>query len=123
VLKQDEWSEFDYVLARRLLGERGKTIDEAELHNLRGQRIAELAKPERSHMGWITTGYITSLLGGFFGIIIGYVIWSSRKTLPNGQVVPTYTETDRQQAKIIFILGLIVLPLCIIIWMLGNAGV
>jgi hypothetical protein len=113
VLKQDEWSEFDYVLARRLLEQRGKPIDEAELTALRRQRIAQLARPENHHKGWIVAGYIFSLLGGFFGVIIGYVIWSSRKTLPNGQVVHTYTIKDRAQGRIIFITGIIILLLCV----------
>ena len=121
VLKQDEWSEFDYVLARRLLGERGQPIDEAHLKAMRQQRLNDLAKPESNHKAWIIAGYIMAALGGFFGIIIGYVIWTSRKTLPNGQIVHTYTAADRVHGKIIFMLGLVVLPLLIIIKLINAA--
>lgn len=121
VTKQDEWSEFDYVLARRLLEERGQAIDENHLKALRIKRIQELAKPERSHKVWIIAGYILALAGGFFGIIIGYVIWTSRKTLPNGQVVPSYVNGDRIQGKTIFIIGVIVLPLIIMSKILAKA--
>ena len=113
VLKQDEWSEFDYVLARRLLNERGKAIDNTEINKLRMQRLVELAKPEKNHQGWIIAGYIAALAGGFFGIIIGYVIWSSKKTLPNGSVVHTYTKEDRAHGRIILIIGSIVLPFAV----------
>lgn len=118
VLKHDEWSDFDYLLARRLLEERGKTIDDELMANLRKQRLADLAKPERNQTIWIVAGYVFALLGGFFGIITGYVLWTSRKTLPNGDIVPTYSKSDRQQGKIIFTLGLIMLPLIIIVWVL-----
>jgi hypothetical protein len=111
IVKQDEWSQFDYVLAKKLLRDRGKSISEAEIKNLRQQRLHELAKPEKNHSGWIIAGYIFALLGGFFGVITGYVIYSSKKTLPNGQRVPTYTASDRTHGKIILITGIAVLLL------------
>ena len=113
ILKHDEWSEFDYVLARRLLDERGKSIDEAHLHSMRAERIQELAKPEANQKGWLVVGYLFALLGGFFGIIIGYVLYTSQKTLPNGQMVYTYNTSDRKQGKNIFVLSTIILVVCI----------
>lgn len=114
VLKKDEWSEFDYMLARKLLSERGKAIDDDEVKALRKQRLEELAKPDANHIGWIIAGYVFALLGGFFGIITGYVISSSKKTLPNGDVVHTYTPQDRAHGRIILMVGLIVLALSIL---------
>ncbi|AWH85355.1 hypothetical protein HYN59_09615 [Flavobacterium album] len=110
VVKHDEWSEFDYVLARKLLAERGKGIDEDELKTLRQHRIENLAKPEKRQKGWVIAGYIMAFLGGLGGIITGYVLWTSTKTLPNGQVVPTYSEADRKHGKSIVIFGAIMLP-------------
>jgi hypothetical protein len=110
VLKHDEWSEFDYVLARKLLTERGRAIDENELKSLRHQRIEVLAKPESRQKGWVIAGYIMALLGGLGGIITGYVLWTSTKTLPNGTVVPMYSEPDRMHGKMIVIFGIIMLP-------------
>jgi hypothetical protein len=115
VLKHDEWSEFDYMLARKLLTERGKEIDEEHIKSLRHQRISDLARPEASQHSWVIAGYIFALLGGFFGIITGYVLYTAKKTLPNGQVVPTYSETDRAQGKIILVLGIAVLAVSILI--------
>lgn len=109
VLKHDEWSEFDYMLAIKLLAERGKTIDEARIKALREERITDLAKPEKVHVSWIVAGYILALLGGCFGVIIGYVLYSAKKTLPNGAVVYTYTPADRANGKIILLLGIVVL--------------
>ncbi|HYD91125.1 MAG TPA: hypothetical protein VEA37_06505 [Flavobacterium sp.] len=109
VLKHDEWSEFDYMLAIKLLAERGKTIDEAHIKALREERITDLAKPEKVHVSWIVAGYILALLGGCFGVIIGYVLYSAKKTLPNGAVVYTYTPADRANGKIILLLGIVML--------------
>lgn len=111
VMKHDEWSEFDYLLARKLLEERGKTIDEASLKQLRKQRLEDLAKPEKDQTFWVVMGYFLAISGGLFGIITGYVLLTSQKTLPNGQMVHTYSKRDRKHGKNILILGLILLVL------------
>jgi len=115
ILKHDEWSEFDYLLARKLLADRGKDIDESLIKALRKQRIEDLAKPEQDQTAWIAFGYLAALIGGFFGVITGYVLWSSQKTLPNGQVVYTYNAKDRMHGKNILILGCIMIPVIIAI--------
>ncbi|MDV6168001.1 hypothetical protein R1T16_06165 [Flavobacterium sp. DG1-102-2] len=117
VLKHDEWSEFDYMLARRLLAERGHEIDEAHLRSMRNERINELAQPEKDQKSWIAAGYLFAILGGFFGIITGYVLWSAQKTLPNGKMVYSYSAKDRTQGKNIMILGIIVLVAFIGLWL------
>lgn len=120
VLKHDEWSEFDYMLARKLLAERGKSIDDTQIKAMRQERIADLAKPEKVHAGWIVAGYVCAILGGFFGVIIGYVFYSAKKTLPDGSVVPTYAPSDRANGKTILLLGIIVLLLDIVFLMLRK---
>jgi len=111
IVKKDEWSEFDYLLSKHLLAERGKTISDEEIKELQHKRIAELSKPETDKKGLIVTGYILSLLGGFFGIITGYVLFTSHKTLPNGVIVPTYSKADRAHGKTMVILGIAVLSI------------
>lgn len=113
ILKHDEWSEFDYMLARKLLTDKGKDIDENLIKVLRKQRIEDLSKPEQDQKVWVVVGYVLSLVGGFFGVITGYVLWTSQKTLPNGETVFTYSENDRKHGKIILILGIIMLPVII----------
>ena len=110
LLKADEWSEFDYKLAQKILTTRGKSIDKDLLKALKNKRIEILAKPEGNQKPWIISGYILAILGGFLGIIIGYSLWSSKKSLPNGQVVFSYSEQDRAHGKIIFYTGVIILP-------------
>lgn len=114
LVKHDEWNEFDYLLAQKILEDRGKPVDEEHLDNLRQERIDLLAKPDKDQQGWIIAGYIFSILGGFLGLIIGYFLWTSRKTLPNGVKVPSYSESNRKHGKYIFLIGVIVLPISIL---------
>ena len=99
---------------------KGKSIDEAHLHSMRAERIQELAKPEANQKGWLVVGYLFALLGGFFGIIIGYVLYTSQKTLPNGQMVYTYNASDRKQGKNILVLSIIILVVCIALIFLSK---
>ena len=110
LLKSDEWNEFDYTLAQKILSQRGKPIDKALLNSLKNERIKQLAKPEEKQRSWIVAGYIFALLGGILGIIIGYFLWNAKKTLPNGEKVYSYSETDRKHGKYIFIISVIIFP-------------
>ncbi|NQY31490.1 MAG: hypothetical protein HRT69_18735 [Flavobacteriaceae bacterium] len=115
LLKSDEWGDYDYSLAQQLLTERGKPVDKDLLSSLKKERIKDLAKPEKNQKPWILAGYLFSILGGFLGLIIGYFLWTSKKTLPNGQKVYSYLPNDRKHGKYIFFIGLIVLPIGLIL--------
>ena len=119
VVKKDEWNEFDYLLARKLLTKRGKPVDEELIKSINKKRIEDLTKPEKSQGAWIIAGYCFAFLGGFLGGIIGYVLWTSQKTLPNGNKVYSYSESDRKQGKRILILSVIILPVLILYKMIG----
>lgn len=115
ILKQDEWNEFDYSLAKKLLSERGKPIDDNLIKSLKNKRLEELSKTEENQKPWIVAGYIFAFLGGFLGIIIGYVLMTSMKNLPNGQRIYSYNTIDRKQGKTIFYIGIFMLPFYIIL--------
>ena len=120
LLKSDEWNEFDYSLAQKLLKQRGKSIDKDLLNSLKKQRLEQLSKPEGSQKAWIMAGYIFAILGGLLGILIGYFLWTAKKTLPNGHKVYSYSEKDRKQGKIIFIIALIIFPIALLIRAFGG---
>lgn len=115
LLKSDEWSAFDYTLAQKILTERGKPIDKGLLTSLKNERLKDLAAPEGNQKPWIIAGYIFSFLGGLIGLVIGYFLWTAKKTLPNGQKVYSYAENDRKHGKKIFYIGLIIIPIWIMI--------
>ncbi len=115
LLKSDEWNELDYKLAQKILKQRGKSIDAELLNVLKRQRLESLAKPEENQKPWIIAGYIFAILGGLLGIFIGYSLFNSKKSLPNGQKVYSYSREDRKHGINIFYTGLILFPFYIIL--------
>lgn len=113
--KPDEWNALDYQLAKKLLRERGREVSDEIIASLKKQRIAELAKPDESNRVWIFFGYLSALLGGLFGIIAGWHLFTYKKTLPDGQRVYEYSEKDRRHGRRIFYLGLIILYISVAI--------
>ncbi len=120
LLNSDEWNIFDYKLAQKILKNRGKTIDPEMLATLKKERLKILSKPDENQKPWIIAGYLFSILGGGIGILIGYSLWTSKKTLPNGERIYSYKIEDRNHGKTILIIGLIILPLALIIKILNS---
>ncbi|WP_184543962.1 hypothetical protein [Mucilaginibacter sp. FT3.2] len=112
--KADEWSPFDYLLARKILVERGITVNEKVLTDLKNERLEELKAPEPSQSGWIVIGYIFALMGGVLGIFTGWYLATSKKTLPNGERVYSFNENDRQQGKWILYIAIAVTVICVV---------
>jgi len=107
LIKSDEWNVFDYKLAQKILTERGKVIDIDMLNSLKKERLKILAQPEENQKPWIIAGYLLAFVGGFLAILIGYSLWTSKKTLPNGQRIYSYKAQDRNHGKTIFYIGII----------------
>ncbi|WP_128330934.1 hypothetical protein [Apibacter sp. HY039] len=115
VTKPDEWNKFDYLLAQKILKERDKEINPEVIKIINKQRIKDLAQPEESQKVWIICGFACSILGGLLGIFIGWFLFSHKKTLPDGDKVYAYSVKDRNQGKLIFILGIFSFSLCTIL--------
>lgn len=107
LLKKEEWSAFDFELSKKILTERGESISESLLNSLIVQRLDDLAKPEQGQKTWIIIGYVASVFGGLLGVGIGWYLWNFKKTLPNGDRVYASSESDRNQGRNMFILGLV----------------
>lgn len=106
--KPDEWSSYDVALASHLLQQRGRDVSADTLALLRQHRVTELARPEESHKAWIALGYLSALLGGALGLLIGWQLQFHRKTLPDGRRVFAYSDADRRHGLRILILALVV---------------
>lgn len=115
LMKPDEWSPTDYKLAQQVLKNRGKEVDAELISTLKKKRNEELSKPEKSQKNWIYGGYIFALLGGLLGIFIGWHLMTFKKTLPNGQRIYGYVESDRKNGRMILIVGLIFTTIWLII--------
>lgn len=115
VTKADEWSPFDVVLARKILAERGINISDSEIQHINEERIEELKKPDKPQTTWIIIGYICAFAGGVFGIFIGWYLATGKKTLPDGERVFEYSESDRRHGKYIFYIGIVISVLIFVV--------
>jgi len=122
IFKPDEWGKFDYQLAQKLLKEKGIYISEEEISALKNQRTKQLAEPEKVSPRWIIAGYAAAFFGGFIGIIFGWIVAYSRKTLPDGSKVFTYGEKYRRHGRRIFQLSLVTFTLTLILRLKYSAG-
>lgn len=107
VAERDAWSKFDFLLAQKLLKERGKEVTVETIDALREERLEQLSQPDTNTQLWVYVGYFFALLGGLFGIFIGWHLFTFKKTLPNGNRVYEYSEMDRKHGQRIFYIGMI----------------
>ena len=120
IAKRDERSQFDFLLAQKLLKERGKEISPEMIEQIKKERIIELSKPEESQTSWIISGYVFALLGGLLGIFIGWYLSTHKKTLPNGNRIYVYSAIDRKHGSRILIVGVIFLTFWLIMKLLKS---
>ncbi|RYU87929.1 hypothetical protein EWM62_15670 [Mucilaginibacter terrigena] len=115
VSKPDEWSQFDNLLAVKILNERGVKITEQNIIQLHSKRLEELKAPEKPQLTWIIFGYFFAIFGGLLGAFVGWHLSTHKKILPNGEQVFSYTETDRAHGTRIFYLSILVLIIAIVL--------
>lgn len=112
VLKNfDEWNQVDYVLAARLLVQRGHALDDAQLTMWRSERMRVLETPQKAGASYLTGAYVMAVLGGVFGLFMGLQLRTHVKRLPDGRKVHGYTEADRAQGTVIMAISLITLAI------------
>ena len=91
--RSDEWSPFNYLLAQKILKDRGQEVNEQLLETLKEKRNKELAQPDENKNSGIITGYVLSFLGGVLGIFIG---WSLLSTKKHSQMERAFLQTQRK---------------------------
>jgi hypothetical protein len=87
----------------------------AEIAKLKQQRNDELAKPDTYNNVWLYIGYLSALAGGIFGIFIGWHLYYSKKTLPDGRRVYSYNERQKRHGKIILVMSCLLFPVWLLI--------
>ncbi|KQS89975.1 hypothetical protein [Chryseobacterium sp. Leaf394] len=105
VTKKEEWNKFDYLLAQKILKQRGKEINPDLLKIINKQRIENLATQEASPTWLIIIGYVAACLGGFLGIFIGAYLMYYKKALPNGERIYGFERNDRSHGQNILIIS------------------
>jgi hypothetical protein len=101
ILKPDEWGDFDYQLAQKILEDRGRPVNPGHLKEFKNKRLQQLREPERTDFNSVVLGYVFVALFPPAGIFLGYMLAFSRKNLPDGSYAYSYSGTQRLHGKII----------------------
>ena len=134
IARPDEWGPENFNIAKQLLTQRGVNIPENVIQNMEEERIEMLSERKPLNpmififgdtIALINIGFVVSrynffmalnkgvwFFPGFFGIIIGILIFQSKTTLPNGERIYTYNNTALKHA-------LIMLGLNILAWIIN----
>ena len=110
-----DWTKVDYQQARMILKDRGISFTDEELEQFKKISLQEQRAPQKAKTSWIIVGFISALLGGFLGLIIGWNYYMGYKELPNGEIVYLYDSSTRKKGKAMVIIALSVLVLIIAI--------
>jgi len=106
ISKADEWSVFDVVLARKILTRRGITINETHLTEKKEERITELKMVKALSTSQLVICYLFAIGGGLIGIPIGWLLMTTKKTLPDGEQLYAYSAGDRWHGRLIFYISI-----------------
>jgi hypothetical protein len=114
IKKPDEWSRQDFLIAKKILDDRGKRINDEEVNILKSKRIRELAIEEKEPTTQIIAGYIFAFLFSLVGVFFGLALFVTKKSLPDGRRVFAYTENTRNHGRAIFMISMAMLILFIV---------
>ena len=111
---EEEWSPYDVAHARQLA--RARNIDEELIRHLAATRLARV-REGRQASRLLVIGGILLAVGGTWGLPllsimatgIGWSLFSMKDKHPDGSF-PTYDEASRRTGKVIFLFGLVTLP-------------
>ena len=122
IAKPDEWGFYNYNIATALLKKKGVTVSAEQKEVFEKERLAELGKQKSLSLFWIGVGYAIPLINviyaviyydtyiannlrwlftGVAGLIIGFILVYSKRTLPNGTRIPVYIDKDRKHGPIL----------------------
>lgn len=115
--KPDEWSRDDYMISHHILSQRGKTIPQQQLDQMRNDRVAFLKETRPYPKELFIAGWIGTILGGTFGLLIGWYILTFRKTIFNGERVFEYDQQSRNEAQKILRIAIVVQIITVILYL------
>ncbi|MBV7531127.1 hypothetical protein [Chitinophaga sp. sic0106] len=125
IAQKDEWGDFDYALALKLLEKQGITYTPEQLHLLGNKRLETLIKPQELPGHLVLIGYLSPLLifvplpyvtvFSCLGIFIGAFVRLTRKTLPDGARVYAFSDKTREQGTRMIVAGIGLSVICWII--------
>ncbi|SHK12094.1 hypothetical protein [Chryseobacterium polytrichastri] len=134
VFKKDEWNEFDYEAAKKILENRGENITDEEINSINKKRLESLKNEydnPKEVENYIIIGYIFAVVGCIVSLFWGMLIFVSyaiavaiiklKKQLPNGERVYYFNEKDRKHGKRILLLSFIFTAFWILIFIIKES--
>jgi len=113
IKKPDEWSAQDFVIAQKILADRGNNLSQKEVDTLKSERYRELKAPEKEGVWWIILGYFLAIFFGPAGLFFGIFLTTARKMLPDGNKVMLYEDKIRLHGKVIAAISAAIIILAI----------
>lgn len=112
LLNRSEWSEFDYVIAKKILSERNVNLDEYPVYsNLRNNIKFDSGDVEFIEESFtkenLVMSYFLALLFGPYCLVRYFVIITARERLEDGSLAFKYDRNLRNNAMAICFIGLI----------------
>lgn len=108
VKKKDEWGEFDYALARKLLAERGIPLTDVDIKRMEKERVQTLLQADAVRVEYIIAGYLAALFSTLIAVAAGLYLVTSYRRLPDGHTTHKYNERARWHGKCILALSVLV---------------
>jgi hypothetical protein len=99
IQKPYEWGQLDYLLAQKILKDRGIEVSVEQLERSKAESLEEMARPEAVSSSWIILGYLLSVCFSLIGLFYGGVLLSFKKSLPDGRRVYSYSAKDRRHGR------------------------
>lgn len=100
-----EWSKTDYLLAKQILQERNFNATDIEMAEK--QVIAERETPKNGGL-LVPTGYLMSIAGGYLGLLIGILLYNTKRPVPDGRRIFFYTKETRKHGLYMIVISAIV---------------
>ncbi len=133
IKKPDEWGRLNYLLAKKILAERGHTISEDALGKLKQERKKELSVTESPGIflyiiAWfLIFGSLVFLINqrfreedfirpfmSIFSFFIGRHIYNFKKIMPDGESLYGYHEKDRSHGLVIRYIALVIIMISLL---------
>ncbi|MBO9155427.1 hypothetical protein ACFOTA_24660 [Chitinophaga sp. GCM10012297] len=122
IIKKDEWGDFDYALALKLLEKQGISYSAEQLAHLGNSRLQTLSEPQDLPVIWLMIGYLSPLLLfvplpypyilSVMGIFIGAFVRLTKKTLPDGSRIQAFSAKTRNHGKWMILSGIVLTVIC-----------
>lgn len=122
IMKKDEWGDFDYALALKLLERQGVSYSPEQLAQVGDGRMQALSRPQELPAIWTLIGFLSPLIlfapipytpvFSFLGVFMGAFVWLTKKTLPDGSRILAFSEKTRHQGWWMMISGVVLIAIC-----------